>query len=234
MSVIVTCSCGANVRVAPERVGQLLRCPQCRTEFMATADARVVKFTGASTAVGATCPICQAAVQADEITLDCPGCRQVHHRECWAEIGGCSTYGCPQAPAISKETDAPQAPRSAWGDTKTCPVCGEKIKAIALRCRYCRTDFDTVDPLTVKDLGRRAQKQENLQSLRSSVTGLFICSLIGCLAPLVLLIALVWFLPKRQAVARAGPLYTVLGYCAILVTAIYNLLIVCFLLFGER
>src|SRR5581483_3619490 len=105
-----------------------------------------------------------------ELTLGCPECQQLHHRECWAEVGGCSTYGCPQAPALSKPDE--QQPRSAWGDTKTCPACGERIKAIALRCRYCDTDFDTVDPLTMRDLRRRSRKQKSLQGLKNGVTAL--------------------------------------------------------------
>ena len=31
---------------------------------------------------------------------------QVHHLECWAEIGGCGTYGCKQAPAALEKAPA--------------------------------------------------------------------------------------------------------------------------------
>jgi len=41
-------------------------------------------------------------------------------------------------------------------DTKPCPVCGEAIKTVALKCRFCNTDLSafaaTKDAEVEKDL----------------------------------------------------------------------------------
>jgi hypothetical protein len=234
MAVIVTCSCQAKLRLPDDCQGKLLRCPRCQAELVATADNQVVTLPpGVSPAVGGSCPICQSSIDPDEVALTCPDCRQVHHRECWAEVGGCSTYGCPKAPVLVKDESAGQPPRSAWGDTKKCPVCAETIKAIALRCRYCGTDFETVDPLTVADLRKREHTKESLQGMQKGVWALFIISLLGCTAPLLFFINLAWFLPKRQQLARSGPFYVVLGFASLVITIIYNVLILCFMLFSR-
>jgi hypothetical protein len=233
MPAIVTCTCGAKVRLPDERTGKALRCPQCRAEFVTTNDAQVLTFAAADHAAGAVCPVCQAGVETGAVTMTCPECKQVHHRDCWLEIGGCSTYGCSNAPALAKADVQGQPARAAWGDTKQCPACGETIKSIALRCRYCQTDFETVDPLSMGDLDKLAEKKESRKGFQTTVIALFVVSLFGCLAPLVLLVGLIWFIPRRKLAAQAGPFYVVLGYAAILVSLTYTLLIGGFLLFSN-
>src|SRR5689334_6857146 len=147
-SELVTCDCGAKVRLPSGAVAGAFRCPRCKSPLPKQAG---VAVTSAPLEAGGEClcPICQTAVQPGEPVVKCPGCDLVHHEECWKEIGGCGTFGCSQAPAVEKSAQAAAAALTAWGDTKKCPACGETIKAIALKCRYCGSTFDTVDPLTV-------------------------------------------------------------------------------------
>ena len=45
------------------------------------------------------CPYCRTEVGASEAErMDCPACGTPHHPECFAENGGCTVFGCAQAP----------------------------------------------------------------------------------------------------------------------------------------
>lgn len=232
-SSIVTCDCGAKVRLPANPQNRAFRCPRCKTGIALTVDSLVLKSTPlVAGGQDVICPICQTDIDTAESVVTCPGCGQVHHRDCWSEIGGCGTYGCQQAPAIEKAESSAQAPLSAWGDTKACPACGEEIKSIALRCRYCQTDFSTVDPMSVGDLRRQARVSDEVESFRKSIVALFVVSLIGCAAPLMAIISLVVILPKRELLRKCGPLYAVMGYTALVLSCLYSLLIVLFIASG--
>ena len=224
MSNIFTCSCGAKVRLPEHTANRSFRCPNCKAGIAIAVDESVLASSQLRPGdPGATCPICQSPIGAGEFSVTCPKCDQIHHRECWAEIGGCGTYGCEQAPAVEK-TGTAQPPLSAWGDTKTCPVCKEKIKAIALRCRYCGTDFHTVDPLSLQDVRNKIHKGEALKGLRVAVIVLFVLSLIGCLAPLLVVVSPCIVLPKHKEIAKEGPLLLVLAYSSIAISLVYSTL----------
>ncbi len=229
-SNIITCDCGAKIRLPSDHTNRSFRCPKCKTGLALTVNSSVLSLTPISSGHEALCPICQTDLTPDEPCVTCPGCDQVHHRECWSEIGGCGTYGCEQAPALEKPEDSHQTPLSAWGDTKRCPACGEEIKAIALKCRYCETEFDSVDPMSMKDLKKQAKTQIDVEKTQQSIVALFVVSLIGCLAPLVAIVGLCYVLPRRKILAKCGPLYGIMAWVAIILSCVYSVLILFFIL----
>ncbi len=224
MSTTITCSCGARLQLPESGENQKYTCPACNAVVEPQiAPERIQEQPSAST----TCPICQTLIGADEAVRNCPECQQVHHKECWEEMGGCSTYGCPAAPANEKEAPAAR-PTSAWGDMKRCPACGEKIKAIALKCRYCDTTFDTVDPLTVQDLQHRVRVSDELKVVRVMTIVLFVLTLLGCLAPATLVVGIIYFQVNRARIVKAGPLFSVLACATLGLAALYSLMLVFF------
>jgi hypothetical protein len=175
-------------------------------------------------------------VTGDEPLVICPECQQTHHLECWAEIGGCATYGCRQAPALPK-AEATSGSRTTaagggWGDEKRCPNCGELIKASALRCRFCRSEFDTTDPLSASELRRRKQRKSSTEQMKWILPLTFLVSIPGCVAPLMLIFAGCLLGFQGPAIRAAGPVYSVLGYAALAISGVYTLLMLGFLAYS--
>jgi len=241
LSKTVKCPCGAAAPLPDPETGGVVICPRCRQEVRVDSASSPAERDPAATTASElfvagpaqtrlSCPICLSSFHASELVHRCTGCDQIHHEECWTEIGGCGTFGCQRAPAAVVANDSPRAPLTAWGDTKDCPICGETIKSIALKCRYCGAMFETVDPQTAADLRRMAASSSELQSVKQSVTALFIVSLLGCAAPLVALIAAVYLIPRRKALEKCGPLYKIMGWTALALSAFFSALMLLLIL----
>lgn len=44
--------------------------------------------------VGKVCPYCHNAIKSTSDIVVCSTCDTPHHKDCWSENGGCTTYGC--------------------------------------------------------------------------------------------------------------------------------------------
>ena len=84
----------------------------------------------------------------------------------------------------------------------------------------------------MRDMHRRDERKKSQKGLATTVTVLFAASVIGCLAPLMLIIDLAVLLPKRAEIRRAGPIYLVLTYSAIGLSVIYSVLMLLFFVLG--
>lgn len=56
------------------------------------------------------CPYCLWPIKGDEAVEECAHCSARYHAECWAENGGCGTFGCPAWAAGQTGTAPPPPP----------------------------------------------------------------------------------------------------------------------------
>jgi len=204
-----SCSCGQSITVPDEFAGKKGLCPGCRKlltvptldQVGAVAAVAAVAAVGpAPAAAGSTCTICQTTIAAGEEVTACPQCRLGYHAACWAENGGCATYGCPAAPKTAKAAESAGADgsRQGWGDTKKCPYCGETIRAAALKCKFCNEVFPSADPLTARELRQEETRKLQRVAERSRATTYFVISMLSLGAPVTAAIGGLWIFRDRS------------------------------------
>ena len=82
--------------------------------------------------------------------------------------------------------------------------------------------------MTVHDLRRQTISDEKLALLKTITVALFVISLIGCLAPVTGIVGAILLIPKRKELQKCGPLYQVMAYAALGLSAVYSVLMVIF------
>lgn len=97
------------------------------------------------------CPYCQSKIKSDSDFIVCSHCGTPHHKECWDENGGCTTYGCVNNPHTEDKVEL--ASEDVGNETVEsiresirepvsknlidCPNCSSKISAESIYCSHC-------------------------------------------------------------------------------------------------
>ena len=94
------------------------------------------------------CPYCQTNIKENADIIVCSACHTPHHKECWEENKGCTTYGCINNPNTkSKSVDVGNQTldnirRMIKDEEKAvktfeCPNCKKQIEEGSLFCKFC-------------------------------------------------------------------------------------------------
>ncbi len=98
-----------------------------------------------------TCPYCQSKLKAGADFIVCSNCGTPHHKECWEENGGCTTYGCVNNPQTEKKVSIPS--QDIGNETVVsirqslvklpvthlveCPNCKSGVEEGSTYCKFC-------------------------------------------------------------------------------------------------
>ena len=109
-----------------------------RHSFQRTAIQRGVIIT-TNLASGKICPYCMTVIKDNDEVVICPECEMPHHKECWNENSGCTTFGCQGQTssvymgAIIQPSQAPQT------TLNICTKCGWQLTVKNNFCPRCGT-----------------------------------------------------------------------------------------------
>lgn len=106
--------------------------------------------------IGKICPYCKAAfIPGDDIVV-CSECEMPHHKECWIDNKGCTTFGCQgtiQGLQIETSTAISSAPKydvrytepvSASEQSYFCSKCGASLEVGSAFCVKCGTPVNNI------------------------------------------------------------------------------------------
>lgn len=88
------------------------------------------------------CPYCQSKLKKGADYTICSHCGTPHHKECWNENGGCTTYGCINNPQTERKVDL----ESEDVGNETLESLRESLRVpvnkILIECQNCRAEIE--------------------------------------------------------------------------------------------
>ncbi len=100
---------------------------------------------------GKICPYCKTAFKPDDEIVVCSECDMPHHKDCWIENQGCTTFGClgtikaadnDNSSVTTKEMNFEDISQPA-GTSVYCTKCGEQNASTSLFCSKCGNRLST-------------------------------------------------------------------------------------------
>ena len=140
---------------------------------------------------GKICPYCQSPLKKNADAIICSACGTPHHRECWEENKGCTTYGCKMNPTTEDTFEVPEEAVDIGDQTLEsireslsrqgvesfidCPNCEKRIEASATYCKFCgfnvkENKFDDASSDFEKDYKRRYRDKLDVTRKRFYLT----------------------------------------------------------------
>ncbi|MBK8550872.1 MAG: DUF4440 domain-containing protein [Ignavibacteria bacterium] len=118
-----------------------------------------------------TCPYCQSKIKQGADFIVCSNCGTPHHKECWNENLGCTTYGCTNNPLTEKKVtvdsqdvgnETVESLRASLRTSHTqnlieCQNCKSKIEEGSTYCKYC--GFNVIENKIPEDRKADAKKE---------------------------------------------------------------------------
>lgn len=96
------------------------------------------------TYIGKKCPYCQTELtEADEIVV-CSNCDMPHHKDCWIENKGCTTFGC--TGTIQNTSKINQNAQIDNNKVKFCTRCGKSNNTENNFCSSCGSQLSSLIP----------------------------------------------------------------------------------------
>ena len=89
-----------------------------------------------------TCPYCQSKIKLNADFTVCPSCGTPHHKECWDENSGCTTYGCSENPTSGKTVSVHGEDVGHLTPEQVTRTLEEQSEKKLIKCANCKKEVD--------------------------------------------------------------------------------------------
>ena len=105
------------------------------------------------------CPYCKTIIEDDAQAVVCSACDMPHHKDCWVENQGCTTFGC--VGTIQCVSQSPTGHLSYNTQTKICNKCFTFNELGSKYCFCCGTAFGSIEQAIqipdFREVGKQAE-----------------------------------------------------------------------------